>query len=84
MTEENQGINVISLMRAAVNLIDTVSTRGAFRGEELLDVGMIRGQLAKAADEFESFAREQQSEAPQATIEGDFKVDTDEKVAETV
>lgn len=41
-------------LQSIVNLIDIVSTRGAFRGEELLAVGALRDKLiaaVKAASE---------------------------------
>lgn len=48
MTEQTQptaGIELNDLV-AVVRLIDTVSQRGAFRGEELAEVGILRNKVA--------------------------------------
>lgn len=65
MQQVELNLNDIEL---AVNIIDTVTARGAFRGEELLAVGTLRARMAA----FLAAGREAQT-----------KQDTDEVLVDT-
>lgn len=55
MSEEKVTINKKAL-ESVVNLIDAVSSRGAFRGEELEGIGQFRNNLAKECGMFNAAA----------------------------
>lgn len=55
MTEEKQVSLALSDARAVVNLIDILANRsGAFKGEELLAIGMLREKYKQAIEKVES------------------------------
>jgi hypothetical protein len=47
--EENQGLSLNDI-GACVSIIDIVSKRGAFEGQEMADVGAVRNRLATFLD----------------------------------
>jgi len=64
MTEETKpGIN-LSDMALMMNVIDICSSRGAFKGEELMEVGQLRSKLAA----FIEYAQKQSAQ-PEPTID---------------
>ena len=54
-----------NIARSTIAVIDTVTQRGGFRGEELSTIGQLRDQATNAVQIVENWKQEQ-SEAPQA------------------
>ena len=50
------------ISRSSIAIIDTITQRGGFRGEELSTIGQLRDQCAQAVQVVESFKQEQAEE----------------------
>jgi|TARA_B100000768_G_scaffold35962_1_gene34606 hypothetical protein len=48
--------------RSSIAIIDTITQRGGFRGEELSTIGQLRDQCAQAVQVVESFKQEEAEE----------------------
>ncbi len=65
---------IAQILRSTVELIDTISPRGALRGEELLNVGMLRQrtiEVLQAAEAEAKRAAEAEAEAANAAAEAE-------------
>jgi hypothetical protein len=68
--EKEQTVEVnTKALESMVNLIDIVSTRGAFRGEELEGVGQFRNNLAKISGMISTAAPQNEEVSPEETPE---------------
>jgi hypothetical protein len=47
------------ISRSSIAIIDTITQRGGFRGEELSTIGQLRDQCAQAVQVVESFKQEE-------------------------
>ena len=54
-------LNQIS--RSTIAIIDTITQRGGFRGEELSTIGNLRDQCTQAVQIVESYKQDQESES---------------------
>ena len=50
------------ISRSSIAIIDTITQRGGFRGEELSTIGQLRDQCAQAVQVVESFKQEEAEE----------------------
>ena len=50
------------ISRSSIAIIDTITQRGGFRGEELSTIGQLRDQCAQAVQGGESFKQEEAEE----------------------
>ena len=50
------------ISRSSIAIIDTITQRGGFRGEELSTIGQLRDQCAQAVQVVESFKQEEDEE----------------------
>jgi len=66
MADHKQAYDTMNnIARSTIAVIDTVTQRGGFRGEELSTIGQLRDQATNAVQIVENWKQEQ-SEAPQA------------------
>jgi len=65
VTPEQQQLNDLAnrIARSTVAIIDTMVTRGAFKGEELTTIGQLRDQAVQAVSLYETVS--QQSAQPE-------------------
>jgi len=63
MTPEQEQLNNLAnrISRSTVAVIDTMVTRGAFKGEELTTIGQLRDQAVQAVALVEQVAAQQES-----------------------
>ena len=61
MTEEQSTFNDLSnrVARSCVAVVDTVVTRGGFKGEELTTIGQLRDQAIQVVALYETLAQQQ-------------------------
>jgi len=61
MTEEQTTFNDLSnrVARSCVAVVDTVVTRGGFKGEELTTIGQLRDQAIQVVALYETLAQQQ-------------------------
>ena len=61
MTEEQTTFNELSnrVARSCVAVVDTVVTRGGFKGEELTTIGQLRDQAIQVVALYETLAQQQ-------------------------
>jgi hypothetical protein len=59
MTEEQKSLNDLAnrVSRSCIAVVDTVVTRGGFKGEELTTIGQLRDQAIKVVALYESVAK---------------------------
>ena len=59
MTEDQETINDLAnrVGRSCVAVVDTVVTRGGFKGEELTTIGQLRDQAVRVVALYENVAR---------------------------
>ena len=59
MTEEQSSFNELSnrVARSCVAVVDTVVTRGGFKGEELTTIGQLRDQAIQVVALYEAVAK---------------------------
>ena len=73
MTEEQKNLNDLAnrVARSCVAVVDTVVTRGGFKGEELTTIGQLRDQAVRVVALYEnvarSFAEEEASSAEKSS-----------------
>lgn len=62
VTPEQQQLNDLAnrISRSTVAIIDTMVTRGAFKGEELTTIGQLRDQAVQAVSLYETVAQQSQ------------------------
>ena len=60
ITAEQQELNDLSnrISRSTVAIIDTMVTRGAFKGEELTTIGQLRDQAVRAVALYETVSQQ--------------------------
>jgi len=65
MTEEQTTFNDLSnrVARSCVAVVDTVVTRGGFKGEELTTIGQLRDQAIQVVALYETIAQQQAEES---------------------
>jgi len=54
-----------NIARSTIAVIDTVTQRGGFRGEELTTIGQLRDQATNAVQIVENWKQEQSDEKPE-------------------
>jgi hypothetical protein len=59
MTEDQKNLNDLAnrVARSCVAVVDTVVTRGGFKGEELTTIGQLRDQAIKVVALYENVAK---------------------------
>ena len=59
MTEEQKSLNDLAnrVSRSCIAVVDTVVTRGGFKGEELTTIGQLRDQAIQVVALYESVAK---------------------------
>jgi len=59
MTEEQKSLNDLAnrVSRSCIAVVDTIVTRGGFKGEELTTIGQLRDQAIKVVALYESVAK---------------------------
>lgn len=59
MTEDQKNLNDLAnrVARSCVAVVDTVVTRGGFKGEELTTIGQLRDQAVRVVALYENVAR---------------------------
>lgn len=64
VTPEQQQLNDLAnrISRSTVAIIDTMVTRGAFKGEELTTIGQLRDQAVQAVSLYETVSQQGDSE----------------------
>lgn len=72
MTDEQAKLNDLAnrVSRSCVAVVDTVVTRGGFKGEELTTIGQLRDQAIQVVALYEAVAK-QHAEAAEAEAEAD-------------
>ncbi len=65
MTEEQSSYNELAnrVARSCVAVVDTVVTRGGFKGEELTTIGQLRDQAIQVVALYETIAQQQAEES---------------------
>lgn len=65
MTEEQTSYNELAnrVARSCVAVVDTVVTRGGFKGEELTTIGQLRDQAIQVVALYETIAQQQAEES---------------------
>ena len=65
MTEEQASYNELAnrVARSCVAVVDTVVTRGGFKGEELTTIGQLRDQAIQVVALYETIAQQQAEES---------------------
>jgi hypothetical protein len=65
MTEEQKNLNDLAnrVARSCVAVVDTVVTRGGFKGEELTTIGQLRDQAIQMVALYEGVAKAHAEEA---------------------
>lgn len=60
VTPEQQQLNDLAnrISRSTVAIIDTMVTRGAFKGEELTTIGQLRDQAVQAVSLYETVSQQ--------------------------
>lgn len=59
MTEEQKSLNDLAnrVSRSCIAVVDTIVTRGGFKGEELTTIGQLRDQAIQVVALYESVAK---------------------------
>lgn len=81
MTEDQKNLNDLAnrVARSCVAVVDTVVTRGGFKGEELTTIGQLRDQAVRVVALYENVARAFAEEEAAAVAETTSKTKTSKK-----
>ena len=66
MTEEQKSLNDLAnrVSRSCIAVVDTIVTRGGFKGEELTTIGQLRDQAIQVVALYENVAKAHAEAAP--------------------